>query len=248
VPSQRGGRARRSDGFVDCAADRFSFADSGNSAENCTSVEQGRKCDGERACRDLVQCGKAFVIDLLLAALQVELDDLHGQGIVEVSGRIVEGEMSVGSDAAAYDVDGCGAKLPRIVVGRFCGIIAGLDQVDRCEVEMIEDRAAQPEPEALRRIVTQTDVLVHVKRGNAQPVDAAFFAEPGEHFTLAGCGGEDHSHAGLVVQAYANFLCDVGSGARAHCSSRLRDMDGDCVERGILQDEHDRYAVAFETS
>ena len=94
---------------------------------------------------------------------------------------------------------------------------------------MIEKRTTQPQPEALRRIGRQMEVLVHVKCRDPRPVDVFFFTKRGEHLALAGRGGEDHAHVRLRLQACTNFLCDVGGCGRTHGLPPFRDVDGDGV-------------------
>ena len=74
----------------------------------------GEKCwhgDGEGARGNLVQRGETSIIHLLLAALGVKFNYLDDERVVEVGGWIVKGEVTIGADAAADDIDGCGAEL-----------------------------------------------------------------------------------------------------------------------------------------
>ena len=164
---------------------------------------------------DFGEGADAGVIDLLTAALRVECDEFDGEGIGEISGRIVEGEMAVDADAAADDVKGSGVEFGGVVGCGLRGIVAGDEKMRGGEGEMIEDCAAQPEGETLRCVGGEADVFIHVEGGDAGPIDRGLGTEGREHFTLAGRGGENDADAGLGGESGADGVGNVRGSLRA---------------------------------
>lgn len=214
------------------------FNRAGYRAKQCVSGEKSGHGDGERVGGYIAQRGETRIVDLLLAALRVEFHNLDGEWIVEVGGRVVECKVAVYANAAAHNIDRRGAELRGVVCRRLHGIVAGLDQMHGGEGEVIEDCAAQPHAETLRRIRGKAEIFVHVEGSDARPVDFFLCAQRSEHFALAGRGGEDHSHAWLRTKTRANFARDVRRRMRAHRAAGLRYVNGKRVERRFIQCRH----------
>ena len=206
MPAECGRRTRGADGISNCAANGFLLIAPGNCAEDYMSVEKSRYGNGERPDGYLAERRETSIIDLLLPALRIEFDDPHGEWIVEIGRWIVEGEMTIGPDAATDNINRRSAELRGVAGGGARRIVGGLDQMHGGEVEMVEDGPAQPEPETLWRIGGQVEILVHMECGDARPIDALLFTERGKHLALTGRSGEDHSHAGLALKACPDFV------------------------------------------
>jgi len=214
--AQYRGRAHGIDGLGDGAAHGLFLQRAGNAAKERVAAEKSGDSDGERTGGHFVQCSKALVIHLLLAAVGVEIDDLDGEYIVKDGRRIVEGQVAVGADAAADDINRRGVELRGIERGGLLGIVAGLQQVHLAKGQQIEDVTAEPEAEALRRSGGEAEVLIHVEGDDARPIDSLLLAECGEHLGLAGGSGEDDAHDGLAGEAGAYLLRDLLGGTCAH--------------------------------
>ena len=224
------------DGFAERTANGILFGGAGDGAENGTSRQECRDGHCQGVLWNFIERSEASIVYLLLTACVIEIDNSHGERIVEGGGRIVEGEMTVDTDSAADNVDGCCGQFRSVTLGRLRGVDTRFDQMHGSKGKVIEDRAAKPGAEALRRGLRQADVIVHVEGGDAGPVDVALFAKCSEHFRLAWRGGEDYADAGLLLKARAYLIRDGGGGLGSHREPGCRDMNGEPVERGILKD------------
>ena len=113
---------------------------------------------------------------------------------------IVESQVAVFADAQEYDV---GGHLPEqsgvtLALGSRIGGLR-VDVIHRFEVLFREDAVAQKLPERLRGMGVDADVLVHVERVDARPVDL-FQQQVGEKVVLRGGRSEDDVHFGFGVQ------------------------------------------------
>ena len=129
--------------------------------------------EGERVERYVGEGGEAAVVDLLLAAAEVELDDFYEVGVFEVGhGRIVESDVAIFANAQADEIDGFFLEEGGVLGGDGGGI--GL-----FGGEGVEPRDGDVAQEVLLKVVTKTlwvgggqaDVVVHVKRGNLRPIE-----------------------------------------------------------------------------
>ena len=105
MKTQRARRTHGSDRFQESAADSLFLHGARHSAKNRVSGEQPRYGNGQRTRRHVVERGKTLVVNLLLAALRIEFDNLDGQRIVEVSRWIVKREMAIGADATTDNIN-----------------------------------------------------------------------------------------------------------------------------------------------
>ena len=88
------------DGTFERGADGFGFADSGNHNEEVRHLHEARDGNAESGERHGFEIGEGLVVNLLLAAGFGELNDAHRGRVVESgSGRIVEGEVAILTDA-----------------------------------------------------------------------------------------------------------------------------------------------------
>ena len=125
MQAQRGGWTHGSDWIKECVADSFFLEGSRHGAEQCVTVEQPRYGDGKRAGGYVAESGEASVIDLLLAAAQVEIYGLDGERVSKVGRGVVKGKMAVGTDAATDNIDGRSVELCGIISGGLRRIVPG---------------------------------------------------------------------------------------------------------------------------
>jgi hypothetical protein len=226
MQAQRGGRTQGSDWIKECVADSVFLDGSRHGAEQSVTVEEPRYGDGKRAGGYVAESRKAPVIDLLLAALQVEIHGLDGERVRKVGRGVVKGKMAVGADAATDNIDGRGVELCGIIGGGLPRMIPRFEQMHGSEGKVIEDRATQPKAKALWRIPRQAEVLIHVEGGDTGPIDVLLLAKCGEHFALTGRSGKDHAYARLLSEACTNFTRYVCGRLLTHCAARLRYQNG----------------------
>ncbi len=127
------GWAHGLDGSQERAADSFFLEHSRDSAKDCATGEQSRHGNGERSGGHLAERSEAPVINLLLAAPHIEMDDLHCEWIVKVGRRIIKGKMAVGADATTDDINGRGIEPGSIFGCRLGGIVAGVEHMHGSE-------------------------------------------------------------------------------------------------------------------
>ena len=91
--------------YSDCST-AARLAAPGTTQNSSVGVQQPGNRQRDCMCRHISKVGKALVVNLLLPAHRVELDDLDLLGVVQIGDRrIVEREMTVDADAEAHDVD-----------------------------------------------------------------------------------------------------------------------------------------------
>ena len=104
---QNAGRASGGDGSGEGFLDGICFELSGDSDDEVFSRHQGGAGEAESMGGDGVEVRKAAVVDLLLAAGFVQLDDFNGLWVIEVGdGRIIESDVSIFTNAHTDEVDG----------------------------------------------------------------------------------------------------------------------------------------------
>ena len=79
------------------------------------------------------------------------------------------------------------------------------------ERHAIEQALSKPDREALRRAGRQADILVHVERRDAAPVDIGLGDQRLDHVGLAGSSSENHPHTGGAGQPGADLRGNVAA-------------------------------------
>ena len=155
--------------------------------------------------------------NLLTAARVVELDDDVGGLDSEISGRIVEGEMAIFTDANERKID---RRLHNGIAGEaddLGGICVALQQMAIGDPGF----ANQPFPKVLakaRRVIhRQTDILVQMKEFDALPIDAGSCRQRLEECELR-CSGRGYDAS---PSAKSNRRADCVRGLIG-CRSRQR--------------------------
>ena len=115
MKTQRAGWTHRGDRLQEGAVDSFFLEGAGHCAINRTGSEQPRYGNGKRASGHIVERGETLVINLLLAAFCIKIDDFNGERIVEVGRWIVKREMAIGADAATDNINRRSVELSRIL-------------------------------------------------------------------------------------------------------------------------------------
>ena len=104
--TEDGGRARGGNRTFEGVSNGFGLAPFRDHANEASGPHQSGDGDGVGVLGDGRDVRKGSFVDLLLAASGVELDDLNGHGVVEFGHMgVVEGDMTVFSDAEATEVD-----------------------------------------------------------------------------------------------------------------------------------------------
>jgi hypothetical protein len=169
----------------------------------------------------IFQGGEATIKDLLLAAHPVQRHNLDGTRIVQVCWRIVEGEVTVRANAEQDEIDrSLGQK--RCVV-RACSfrIDSGIDWLEANGGEVMDELVREPVCEALWRILSQPDVLVHVEGRDALPVDGGLTAKRGEHLALAWGRCQNQAKVVLAAQAFSQCVPYIASRQQAKLGAGL---------------------------
>ena len=189
----RGGACGR-DRALHGGAHGVGFSRTGDVNTEAFRLAENGDGEGERVERYVGEGGEAAVVDLLLAAAEVELDDFYEVGVFEVGhGRIVESDVAIFANAQADEIDGFFLEEGGVLGGDGGGI--GL-----FGGEGVEPRDGDVAQEVLLKVVTKTlwvgggqaDVVVHVKRGNARPIESE-----------TALGGVDESCEELVLRRSA---------------------------------------------
>ena len=215
--AERGGGAGLADRVGQRPADRLPLRGTRDDAEQPVRVEQARDRQRDGARRHLGDGPERAVVHLLPPADRVERDDLDRQRVGEVGHRrIVEREVAVHPDAEAHDVERRLGEQGRVVADAGLRTPLGLEQVDAAERHAVEERPPQPAPEALRRRLGETEILVHVEGRDAAPVDARLGRERVQQLPLARRRGEHHPHGRPRRQAAAQLGRDVRGRRPAH--------------------------------
>ncbi len=206
---QDAGGAHIGDGAFQSGFDRFGFAQIGHGVDDAGSFHALLDGHGNRLFGHIVDGGEPAFAELLLTAAQFQIDNDVGAFGVEVSRGIVESEVTIFTDTDESNVDGVFGD----VLFQFSqsGREVGGSTVDREEGGRGNRKfgdEAFPEifPEAGRMVDVQTDIFVEVEELDDAPVDIFFFEEGGEHFKLAGSGGEDHVGVTLGGDGGTNFF------------------------------------------
>lgn len=153
MSSQCGSWAQGIDWSLESAANSISFRSAGDRAEDCLPREQCRHCHRQRMGRHFTERGETLVIDLLLPALSIEVNDLHRERIIKIRGRIVEREMAVDANSATNNVDWPFLQLHCVIGSGLHRIVSCRNQMHGSKRKMIEDRVPQPISETLRRVL-----------------------------------------------------------------------------------------------
>ena len=183
--SEYGGRIAFGDGLIEGVGDCAGFALAGYHREKVGCGQQRGDGDREGLLGDFVERGEAAVVDLLLAAIRVEGDDLYGFGVAEIRhGGIVKRQVVILADAEADDIRGEGFQQNGIAEA-FGGRIVGqaVDEVHGLEGQMVEEVGFQVIAEGLGLVGAETEVFVHVKGIDPIPFEG-LLPEVCEEFVL----------------------------------------------------------------
>ena len=125
--------------------------------------------DCQRICWYFVDGSKAAVVYLLHPADLLQLYALDNCFVTKISdGWIVEGDMSVFSDAQQHDVKRVRGEQMRVSFGFAVNIRrVSINKINRFEGKSVENSVFQVCSESGRMCFSKPDVLVHVKRIHA---------------------------------------------------------------------------------
>ena len=239
-PEDRGG-AGGGDRALDGGAYGGGFA--GPRDVNAEALRLAENGDGERERVEghLGEGGEAAVVDLLLAAGEVEFDDFDEERVGEVGdGRVVEGDVAVFANAHADEIDGLCAEEGGVAGGDGLGVgLFGGQGMEAAEGDVAEEMLVEVVAEALRVRGGEADVVVHVKRGDSGPVEGegvGLVDEGGEEFVLGRCAGEDDTGVALAGEDAVQVGRDGAGGGTTEGRAVGVDFDGQtaggCVVRG----------------
>ena len=146
------------------------------------------------------------VMDLLLAADVVKVDDAHVSRVVEIAlSGVDEGQMAVLSDAQRNQHRRPVGQKALVAVG-LCveiGRIAG-QFVEGCEGHAIRQALAQKAAEGGGVAGGQSGIFIEMEGRDAGPVDGRVGAQSGEEFVLGRRGGEDYRGAAVLLDGGAD--------------------------------------------
>jgi len=231
MQSKNGSRARGHDWTFDSSPHGGCLERTRHVDTEATGLAEDRNRERKSVERDLGQRREAAVVDLLLAAGEVELDHFHEVRVLEVGhGWIVESDVPVFADSHANEIDGLLSEQ-RSVARSDCGGVFFLSgqRVKTGDRNMPEEMLSKVVPETLRMGGSEADVVVHVKRGDPRPIDdkAALSGinERSEKFVLRRRAREYHAGFALTGDDTVEVGRD-GAGRRA-AQRRTINMDFD---------------------
>ena len=170
-PENRSG-ARRRNGAFDGGAHRGRFARAGHVDAEATRLAKHGNGQRERMTRHSVERGKTTVVNLLLAARMIQLDDLYELRVCEIrDGRIVECDVAVFADAHANQINRFFAQQHRVARrdGRRIWFL-GWERMKTSHADVLKQMLVKVMPKTLRMLAAQADIIVHVKCGDARPI------------------------------------------------------------------------------
>ena len=183
---QDAGRASGGDGAGEGLLDGICFELSGDSDDEVFSRHQGGAGEAESVGGDGVEVRKAAVVDLLLAAGFVELDDLDSLWIIEVGdGRIIESDVSIFTNSHADEVDGAFvhefgvAGDLGVEISSFCS-----NTVEGFRGDFGKEVFFLIGSEGCWMGAAKADVFIHVEDGDFAPFDSGFLGKSGKGFIL----------------------------------------------------------------
>ncbi len=133
---QDGGRARGSDGAVDCPFHSIHFRGAGYDAVNLFGCHNGRNGHRQGVSRHGIDIGEAAIVDLLLTTDLIKLNNLHRLRIVEIRyRRIVERQMPVLPNAHTGDIQRIGCQQSAVALTFRLRIGSDINQVDVAELD-----------------------------------------------------------------------------------------------------------------
>src|SRR3954451_10637020 len=193
----------------------------------------------DRFGRHIVEGGEPALAELLAAAALIQRDNLVGHRRVEVSRRIVEGEMAVLADAGEHHVDRMGIEHGVDTLDLTLEVRrVALDEVESAELRKAPGEALlQIAPEARRMRIGHGDILVEMKGSDTRPVDFVVLDKAFKHLELAGAGGDDDIRRAVRNDSVDNGLCAEGSGGRAGLGLGCVEPDvdhEDVLSRGMM--------------
>lgn len=242
----RGG-AGGGDRALDGGADGRGFA--GTRDVNAEAFRLAENGDGERECVEghVGERREATVVHLLLAAGEVELDDFDEERVGEVGdGRVVEGDVAVFPDAHADKIDGLFAEEGGIAGGDGAGVgLFGGQRMEAAEGNVAEEMVLEVVAKALRVRGGEADVVVHVKRRDARPVErkgSGLVDEGGEEFVLRRGAGEDDAGLALTGEDAVQVRGDGAGGGTTEGRAVGVDFDGETAGGRVVRggDGHGR--------
>jgi hypothetical protein len=156
-----------------------------HAAEKLAPCEQRGYRERDRTSRHIVERGEAAIKDLLLTAQRVQDYHFGWKRVLQIRRRIIEGKVPIRANPEQYDIDG--SLSQKRWVGPTCcfRIAPGIDPFEAGQGKVNDEIFLEPVCEASRRILRQSDVLVHVEGRDALPVNARLTAKSGEHLALA---------------------------------------------------------------
>ncbi len=173
-------------------------------------------------------------MNLLAAAHLVERYELYKLRVVKIRhGRVGERDVAVFADAHAGDIHRLPAQKRRIARALPGGVRRGsgaVETVYRAERHLVKQRLPQKIGKPLRRIRRKADVLVHMERVDALPLNVRLRGERGQHFVLGRGGCEDHVADLLVREHLADGFGNVVRRAAAHFGARIGDFHSQLLQ------------------
>src|ERR1700752_374845 len=168
--------------------DRRRLAGIGHDAHDPLRLENLANRHRYRLSRNVLHRREPTLPDLLpLAGLVESDDDIRLLG-VEVSGRIVEGQVTILANPDERDVDVCGRDRAGGVRGDPAGIALPVKQVIGAQPGWVNQAREQVAAEAGRMFDRESDVLVEMKHLDRAPLDPRKGDKGLEEFELRGAG------------------------------------------------------------
>jgi hypothetical protein len=231
LPTENGGGTGGVDGAGQSLINGLGFAGFRDDADEVTRSTEGGDRERVGEPRDGIEVWEGAFADLLLAAGFVELDQFDRVRIVEVGdGRIVEGEVSVLADTEATEIDGLGAEERSITRALGQGLVGVAGEIVKGRGAEAALYAFAEEPAEAGRVgVGDSEVFVHVKEGDAGPVDGVVGGEVLEEADLGSGGSEEDGGVVLPGEGEEELLsCGISCGAGELFGGGL-DMDAEIV-------------------
>ena len=204
---------------------RIGLANGGNHANRLGNVHNEGHGDGHSLLGNGIQIGEAAVVDLLLAANLVQLHDLHGLGIVEVSHiGIVKCQMAVLADAQEDQVDGVLLQQFGVLLALFlCVILVAQQVVQFHERNFVEDGTVKERAEARRLALVDAYILVLMETTDLGPVDVGFQQVLQQVVLRGGCG-KDNVCDTVLFDDGIDALGSISCGGDTHLGAVFKNM------------------------
>ena len=169
--------------------------------------------------RSLLNGWETPVVDLLLSAFVVEVDEFDGHEVAEVGDvRVVEGDVPVLSDPHDDDVDRPLRQNRRVATEQKLDAVPSIfriEVVNRLKWKLAETMLPQIPRESRGGARREPDILVHMESDDLSPVDVFSGAEGLERLVLRRGGGKDDSGFSLLVNRLGDRFRRVATRASA---------------------------------